>query len=90
MVALNVRQAELVPEATRATVALEGQPPIAGRLTNVKVVLYRLFTFPNTKAQVGRYVDSRLGECYKSLTNVQSPSWSHASLGACAPMDKGP
>ena len=40
MVALNVRQAELVPEATWAAVALEGQPPIAGRLTNVRVVLY--------------------------------------------------
>ena len=26
MVALNVRQTELVPEATRAAVALEGQP----------------------------------------------------------------
>jgi hypothetical protein len=44
----------------------------------------------NTTAQVGRYVDSGLGECYKSLANVQSPSWSHACIGAYAPMNKGP
>ena len=25
--------------------------------------------------------DSSLGECFKSLANVQSPSWSHAYLG---------
>src|SRR5208282_4509908 len=46
-------------------------------------------TLLNTTAQVGRYPDSGLGESYKSLTNVQSPSWSHAALGAFAPMKIG-
>ena len=36
------------------------------------------------------FADSDLGECYGSLANVQSPSWSHAGLGAYAPMKKGP
>src|SRR5207245_10984793 len=36
-----------------------------------------------------RYADSALGECYRSLTNVQLPSWSHAPKGAYAPMEKG-
>jgi hypothetical protein len=49
-----------------------------------------LSTFLNTTARVGRNMDSGLEECYKSLANVQSPSRSHADLGAFAPMKKGP
>jgi hypothetical protein len=40
-------------------------------------------------AQVGGYRDSGLGESYKSLANVQWPSWSHADQVAYAQMEKG-
>ena len=58
------------------------------RLTIVVVHLLRP-AFLSTSAQVGRYVESSLGECYESLANVQSPSWSHACYAAYARMKKG-
>ena len=48
------------------------------------------FTLFEHDARVGRNMDSGLEECYKSLANVQSPSRSHADLGAFAPMTEGP
>src|SRR5262249_42768970 len=35
------------------------------------------------------WVDSGLGESYRSLANVQLPSWNHAGLAACARMKTG-
>jgi len=51
---------------------------VAARLA---VVLRLVSTFANTTAQVGRYVDSGLGKCCKSLANVQSPFWAMLAMG---------
>jgi hypothetical protein len=53
------------------------------------LVLHLWTAFPSTSAQVGRYVESSLGECHKGLANVQLPSWSHAVYAAYARMRKG-
>jgi hypothetical protein len=59
------------------------------RLTIAVALHLFLSAFPSTSAQVGRYMESGLGECHKGLANVQLPSWSHADYAAYARMKKG-